>query len=118
MVRWYRLRAAPISWATSPGLRITGRRWRCFADRAGLPSCPAASSLDVQEAERANVQNNGVDRQFPVSEQVGVITPDIIRAELVQSAVDVLLEISNVSDKNESSFRRSCGARVLRASAA
>jgi hypothetical protein len=40
--------------------------------------------LNVKEAERADVQNNGVDGQFPVSEQVRVIAPEVVRPELIE----------------------------------
>ena len=46
-----------------------------------------------KEAQRANVQNNGVDGQFPVSEQVRVIAPEVVRPELIKRFIDVLLEV-------------------------
>ena len=49
--------------------------------------------FDVQEAESANVQDNGVDRQFPGFEQIRVVAPDVIGANLIDRSADVTAEM-------------------------
>src|SRR5579864_3666449 len=49
--------------------------------------------LDVEKAESANVQNNGVDGQFPGSEQVRVVTSKVIGTDLVDRRIDVASEM-------------------------
>lgn len=49
--------------------------------------------LDVQEAKRTDVHDHRVDRKLPVFQKVRVVAPDVIRAELIERRVDVLLEM-------------------------
>ena len=49
--------------------------------------------FDVQEAESADVQNNSIDSQLPLAKKVGMVTPDVVRAELIERRVDVLPEM-------------------------
>ena len=49
--------------------------------------------LDIEEAESANVQNNGVDGQLPGSEQERVVAPKVIWTDLVNRRINVATEV-------------------------
>jgi hypothetical protein len=49
--------------------------------------------LDVKEAECADVQNNGINGKLALSEQVSVITPDVVRAQFFERHADALTEV-------------------------
>jgi hypothetical protein len=49
--------------------------------------------FDIEEAERANVQDDRVDGQLPRSEQVRVVAPKIIGTNLVNRRIDVPSEM-------------------------
>jgi hypothetical protein len=53
----------------------------------------ALQHFDVKESERANVLNYRVHRQLPVSEQVRMVAPEVIRPELIERFIDVSLEM-------------------------
>ena len=94
MVRWYRLRGR----ANQLGhfLRTEDHRQSQALFRIGqiLFHVSPLQHLDVEEAESANVQNNGVDGKLPLSEQVRVVTPEVIRADSSSRRVNVLRKCS------------------------
>ena len=44
---------------------------------------PPFKHLDIQETECADVHNHGIDGKLPVSQEVCVVTPEVIRPELI-----------------------------------
>lgn len=63
--------------------------------RQVLFQVPALQHLDVEKTKCADVQDNRVDRKLPFLQKVGGVAAQVVRSNLVERNVDVLLEMLN-----------------------
>jgi hypothetical protein len=53
---------------------------------------PALPHLDVEKSKHGNLDDNGAVRQFPVFEQINLITAKIVRSEMIEPLSYMLAE--------------------------